>query len=184
MSDQLTEAKCEFLHHQIWINCWNASVQHIKTFRDGINQNRKIDLKAAWEELTRDEVRKSYCTGKPDEQSHLELIETVRDEIIKTGEAVLHTQTFSYASAQKLVNLYLKYQWCLGNIGEPLHCPLDRFVIQNTSLKNLNWTDIQNRNEYIEIINAVRFAADGAGKSIPAWELSIWSGSSPRGNEV
>jgi hypothetical protein len=37
---------------------------------------------------------------------------------------------FRVGTAQKALNLYLKYLWCLGEIKTPPHCPFDRGIIQ------------------------------------------------------
>jgi hypothetical protein len=43
--------------------------------------------------------------------------------------------------AQKALNLYLKYLWCLGEIHEPPHCPLDSIVLgQVPGCKDVRWT--------------------------------------------
>lgn len=43
------------------------------------------------------------------------------NEIFKNGK-------INFVVAQKMLNLYLKNQWCLGNIGEPTHFPVDRHI--------------------------------------------------------
>jgi hypothetical protein len=34
----------------------------------------------------------------------------------------------NFGIAQKMLNLYLKYMWSLGNIQEPPHFPVDRII--------------------------------------------------------
>ena len=87
--------------------------------------------------------------------------------------AILRGGRYRYSSAQKLLNLYLKYQWCLGHVAEPPHCPVDRIVLSMTSLKNkANWTEIDSRHEYMQLIDAIREQADRDGLSIAAWEMT------------
>ncbi|SDJ63273.1 hypothetical protein SAMN05216338_105731 [Bradyrhizobium sp. Rc2d] len=35
-----------------------------------------------------------------------------------------------YVVAQKVLNLLLKYYWCLARIPEPPYCPIDRIIIE------------------------------------------------------
>lgn len=53
-------------------------------------------------------------------------------------------------------NLYLKYQWCLGNIHEPPHFPIDRIIQKKLKPKPIiNWTEMNTAEAYMEIIRAV-----------------------------
>jgi hypothetical protein len=57
---------------------------------------------------------------------------------------------YKYGVAQKLLNLFLKYLWCLGTIAEPPHCPVDRIIIGKTCYKDKNWTEIVQRSEQLD----------------------------------
>ncbi len=74
--------------------------------------------------------------------------------------------------AQKLLNLYLKYLWCMGHVAEPPHCPVDRIILAETTLRDrLNWTKITTREQYMSAINALRQVATAQGQSLAVWEL-------------
>lgn len=78
--------------------------------------------------------------------------------------------------SQKLLNLLLKYHWCLGEIAMPPHCPLDR-IIQQKGLKSknlVNWTTMNDIDEYLHIMHKIRQAADAKGQSIAEWELEVF----------
>jgi hypothetical protein len=65
--------------------------------------------------------------------------------------------------AQKLLNLYLKYLWCVGYIVEPPHCPIDRIIIGKTSFRDrLNWTEMGEA-EYREVIGEMTSLARSKG---------------------
>lgn len=90
------------------------------------------------------------------------------------GNQVLGPRGYKYGVAQKLLNLFLKYQWCLDMIAEPPHCPVDRIVIDQTRYKGkINWTDIVERPQYQRIIEDIRCQA--RNQSIAMWELSIYN---------
>jgi hypothetical protein len=77
---------------------------------------------------------------------------------------------YRYGVAQKLLNLALKYHWCLGQISEPPHCPIDRIIIEKTHLRGqVNRTEIVDEEQYRAVIEAVRRKAEP--ESIARWEL-------------
>ena len=56
----------------------------------------------------------------------VDLINTTKDEILIDGQ-------LNFGSAQKLLNLFLKYEWCRGKIPEQPHCPVERVVLSELS---------------------------------------------------
>jgi hypothetical protein len=60
--------------------------------------------------------------------------------------------------------------FCLGQISEPPHCPIDRIIIEKTHLRGrVNWTEIVDEDQYRAFIEAVRRKAEP--ESIARWEL-------------
>ncbi len=64
------------------------------------------------------------------EETHLRNIELLGDQISASCGELLCGDRFRIGSAQKALNLFLKYLWCLGEIPEPPHCPFDRRIIE------------------------------------------------------
>ncbi len=54
---------------------------------------------------------------------------------------ILFGNGFRVGIAQKALNLYLKYLWCLGKITEPPHCPFDSIIISEIKC-NIKWTEM------------------------------------------
>lgn len=74
---------------------------------------------------------------------------------------LLARRTLQIRRTQKLLNLVLKYHWCLGQISEPPHCPIDRIIIQKIHLRGrVNWTEIVDEDQYRAVIEAVRRKAE------------------------
>ena len=64
------------------------------------------------------------------------------------GEGILRQPGYKIGVAQRLLNLQLKYLWCIGIAGEPPNCPVDRVMINKTYLKNqVAWTKIEDIRE-------------------------------------
>ena len=113
-----------------------------------------------------------YIEGCTEEQ-HYENIEVLIAHANEVGSGILGEAGYKYGVAQKLLNLALKYHWCLGLTGEPPHCPIDRIIISKTIHSGkINWTQITKRSQYEEVIKEVKGIADKKGLSISQWELT------------
>ena len=94
----------------------------------------------------------------------------------------------NFGISQKMLNLYLKYQWCLGNIKEPPHFPVDRIIQEklNQVAKNNNlpkivieaWTLFENETKYLHIIRFAEQVKNTATSlkqfSLPELELHLF----------
>ena len=78
-----------------------------------------------------------------------------------------------FGVVQKLFNLYLKLQWCLGNCAEPPHCPFDSIIIKKLSMKSPpRWTKFNDRKIYMDLVE--RALEVSGNKSIAKWELETY----------
>lgn len=101
--------------------------------------------------------------------THFDNIEDLSTDL--SGRACLIGKTFRLGSAQKALNLYLKYLWCLGEIPEPPHCPCDGRVIGALGVTGIVWTKLNHKAEYQTLVEAARTRATRKGLSIATWEL-------------
>ena len=62
-----------------------------------------------------------YGQGGMEEEQHYKHIDDFADYANGVGDKVLGHLGYKYGVAQKLLNLALKYYWCLGVIAEPPH---------------------------------------------------------------
>ncbi|MGA9852034.1 MAG: hypothetical protein WBR15_03810 [Gammaproteobacteria bacterium] len=116
-----------------------------------------------------DNLRETYTQQITDLQ-HFANIEKLADEISNEHRVCLNNGRFRIGCAQKSLNLYLKYLWCLAKIPNPPHCPFDRIIISRLISKSPpNWTEMDNIEMYKELVDLARLAANG--KSIAEWEL-------------
>ncbi len=91
----------------------------------------------------------------------------------KHGRCLLNGR-FRIGVAQKALNLYLKYLWCLGEVTEPPDCPFDRIVISALEgCDDVNWTQFDDLGTYERLVKAAREIA--SEKSLAAWELEYYS---------
>jgi hypothetical protein len=169
------DKKIKYLERELWILAWNASVQHAALYKNGAwqNQREQIDkFRSKVIDHIKDNIIPQY-TEVVEESRHCMNIRALIDYATQVDTGVLGKNGYKYGVAQKLLNLALKYYWCLGLIKEPPHCPVDKIVIDKTSFRGkVNWTQIVAEREYLNIISAIRSLAEKDNFSIAQWELN------------
>jgi hypothetical protein len=170
--DDEKDRKTEYLLRELWILAWNASVQHAALYTNGAwkNQRERIDrFKRKVIDYVKEKVVPQY-RAIVGEQQHCANIRDLINYANTIDPGLLGENGYKYGVAQKLLNLSLKYYWCLGQIKEPPHCPIDKIIIDKTSCR-CNWTQMLTEGEYLKVISAVRARAEGERCSIAHWEL-------------
>lgn len=138
--------------------------------RSVLEQDKNLFRIALREKLS--EIGNKYVSPVTEEE-HLSNITKLADDLSSKFSHCLKNGRFRIGIAQKALNLYLKYLWCVGLIPTPPHCPFDSIVISYIpGCSNLNWTSIDTIGDYKKLVNAARKKADG--KPIAEWELEIW----------
>jgi len=166
-----------FIVEELAILAWGASVQRARIYRQGLGQGTE-DARSFRREI----LEFISSTLLPQykqpvaESGHYKNIDQLIEYASRRGQKVLGDSGYKYGAAQKLLNLTLKYHWCLGAVHEPPHCPVDRIVIEKTSFRgSLNWTQIVERAGYQKVIEAVEVLARKDRLSIARWELANYS---------
>ena len=106
---------------------------------------------------------------------HLKNIKAIISFTESTG-SILTNGKLNFGVAQKLLNLYLKYHWCLNLIPQPPHFPVDSIIQKELGLMVVPWTKMQNEIEYLRIINHAKVQLKKHNcKSIAELELLLFS---------
>jgi hypothetical protein len=109
-----------------------------------------------------------------EESKHLINIQELSDTLSSDFESCLEKGRFRIGIAQKALNLYLKYLWCVGIIPPPPHCPFDSIVIRHLpECEGMKWTSIDDIKDYKRLVAAAKHAAKGT--PLPQWELELWN---------
>ena len=115
------------------------------------------------------------------EEKHIQNIAGLSDALSRSHKDVLKDGRFRIGSAQKAINLYLKYLWCIGKIPMPPHCPFDRAIIDKLSTyRGPTWTALVSVEEYRNLIASAKEEARDCPLSV--WELRIYNGDTPDGS--
>lgn len=167
------DPKQNFMFREASILAWNASVQRAKLYRKDIplEDRRKGEFRENILKFIEETILHKYETGSTIDD-HVANIQTLVMHGTRTDEGILGIDGYKFGVAQKLLNLLLKYLWCLGHIHEPPHCPVDRIVLGKTSLKGkMNWTQITSKEQYLKAIDEIHAMAKKEGLTLPEWEL-------------
>ena len=169
--------KTLYILGELWISAWNASVQHSALYKADAWKNQRDDIdvfKRKVIDYIKDNLIPQY-KEKISEQRHLQNISNLIAYANNADTGVLGENGYKYGIAQKLLNLALKYYWCLGEIEEPPHCPVDKIIIDQTTYRGRNWTQILSEKEYLEIIAAIKTLSKQDNCSISEWELNKYT---------
>jgi hypothetical protein len=116
------------------------------------------------------------------EEVHVANIEQLAKRLTEKHPDILADGGMRIGLAQKALNLYLKYLWCLGEIPEPPHCPIDAIVLGKVKgCETVRWTRMKTIEEYCDVIAKVKVAA--ADHSLAQWELTLWNVHRPVAND-
>ena len=165
----------QYIVSELWILAWNASVQHASLYKDGAWKNNRDEINIFKNKIV-EHLKENIIPQYKEEVEELRHCENIENLITYANSAdtdVLGENRYKYGVAQKLLNLALKYYWCLGEIKEPPHCPVDKIVIDQTVFRGrVNWTQISTEKEYLDIISAIKSLAEEENCSIAQWELN------------
>jgi len=177
------DRKTEYLVSELWILAWNASVQRAEIFKEGAWKNERERI-GKFKQQVIDYLKKKIVPQyreTVEEHKHCENIRNLINCANTIDPSLLREAEYKYGVAQKLLNLALKYYWCLGHIKEPPHCPIDKIVIDRTTCKgSLSWTKMRTEKEYLKVISAIRAEAEKKNCSIAQWELDNYERREPK----
>lgn len=159
-----------FINTEVWILTFGGAFQRANIYADKVSEKQRRDFREALILKVEKNLLPQYKSEVSEEKHIQNILEIVaysheHTPILKPGQLY-------FGVAQKLLNLYLKYQWCLGNIAQPPHFPVDRIIQQKLKFKPIiNWTSMKSEEEYKSIIECARKDAEEKGISLAEWEL-------------
>ena len=117
-------------------------------------------------------VASAYKERKVSDASHSKKIQKIADLMSQKHKGILLNGKLCIGTAQKALNLHLKYLWCMNMISPPPpHCPLDNTVLNDIAkLGGVYWTQIKSIKKYETLIKKCRKAA--GKRNLAEWELA------------
>lgn len=147
-----------------------AAFQRGNVYAEAVPRKDRISLKESIEEELRG-IAQGY-TNNVSENNHLNNIKQLSKKITQKHKQSLKNGQLRIGTAQKLLNVYVKFLWCLGEAAEPIHCPVDRIVLRRIGDKR-NWTDMNTIIQYKDVISKIREHI--GSRSIAEWEWELWN---------
>ena len=147
-----------------------GTAQRGKLYRDGSS------------ELSRDAFREALRAAlealavkykkRVSSRQHSANIDKLSKNLSAAHKNALKGGRFRIGSAQKALNLYLKFIWCLGRIEQPPHCPFDaRILSKIPNCKKVKWTSLDRIDEYRRIVGEAEQKAKTENLSLAEWEM-------------
>lgn len=169
----MDEQKKRFLDDAFLGFAVTFALQRCKTYREDAKREARDQFRAALKQRLA-ELSQKYTTDV-NEEDHVRNIELLADNLGKEFAQVLEDGTFRVGSAQKALNLYLKYLWCAGQISMPPHCPFDSTIIRDLpGCSHIKWTTLDSIEDYRRLVESAR--AQAAGVPLAQWELEAYNG--------
>jgi hypothetical protein len=166
----------QFLKDELLSLTLMATVQRADVYTHGSPEKKRKAFQKALRSCL-EELARSYYQ-QVSEETHVQNIVGLSNGLSSIHGSVLRNRRFRIGAAQKALNLYLKYLWCLGMISAPPHCPFDSRIIGRLSeYIGPRWTALDSENDYRALMNAAKAAANGL--SLAAWELQTYNNSQP-----
>jgi hypothetical protein len=161
----------EFIQNEIWTLTFGASFQRANVYLpNALDEDKskfKTNTRSFIEALSQDYISKSIIS----DETHVANIESL-SSFTKQFSSILQNGKLNFGVSQKLLNLYLKYQWCLYDNFVPPHFPVDRRIQETIKFYPIvSWTKFENAKDYMRIINHVRNLSS-KNTSIAAYELA------------
>jgi len=149
--------KDSFINNEVWTLTFGAAFQRANIYTILANDKNKKVFKLETQSFVERDIlplyRASLMKGDAD---HLENIQKISDYTEKF-DGILNNGRLNFGVSQKILNLLLKYKWCIDDYPEPPHFPLDRRIQEILNLNPIiSWTQITTSEEYMKIINKVR----------------------------
>ena len=167
-------ARNEFLDGQLFGMTLAATAQRSNLYAAELSELQRKPFQKALRRVL-ESYGKSY-TAPVAEDRHLEHINGLVETLSRGYPGLLESGRLKFGHAQKALNLYLKYLWCLDRISEPPHCPIDSIILRKVpGFTDVRWTQLTTAKEYMRIITAAKVQASAKKLSLAQWELQEYN---------
>jgi hypothetical protein len=168
----IAEKQSNFLNYEIWILTFGGGLQRSGVYEESAADEQRSEFRKGVR-VKISELVKSKYTKIVESEDHISNLLYLQRWIDDNYSEILANNHIKLGVVQKIFNLYLKYQWCLGLVKTPPHCPFDRIIISKFKLLNPPaWTKLDSVEVYRNLVNEAKKLA--GGKSISEWELEVF----------
>ena len=154
-----------FIQNEVWLLTIMGGFQRSHVYNKGVVSNEKAreEFRKSLHEHIREMILVKY-TQKVSETNHINNIKALSLFTAKSEFSyLLKGGGLNFGVSQKLLNLFLKYLWCLNTVETPPHFPVDRIIQERFNEKGkeyglnknpiIPWTQMECEESYIQVIN-------------------------------
>ena len=146
----------EFIHNEIWTLTFGAAFQRANIYKDQCTDLAKSEFKSETRKYVTTFLFPLYNGDAISDEEHIKNIYKLSDFTTRFHN-ILNNGRLNFGASQKILNLFLKYMWCLYEAPIPPHFPVDRRIQENIGFRPIiSWTTFENETGYMEIINFAR----------------------------
>ena len=119
----------KFLDQETLALTVNGALGRNRTYRDSVGSDRRRAFRESLRGCLNSRLEE-YRAERVSEDRHVANIDALSSGLSDRYQEILIDGRFRIGTAQKALNLYLKYGWARGMIPEPPHCPIDSIVLK------------------------------------------------------
>lgn len=169
MHNDLMKKQNSFIEEELWALAWNASVRRADLYKKSCSEDDRQEFRYNIIDHIQCKIIPKYKDRTVTEREHYSNLQNIINFANTKGKDVLGGKGYKAGSAQKLLNLGLKYYWCNYKYIRPPHCPIDSIVLGKLGLKEIKWTKIITIDEYMKVIKKVKEKI--GHEDLAEWEL-------------
>lgn len=132
----IQEQQYDFINHEIWILTFGGGLQRTGVYGERVSDDSKSAFRDSVRNKVSTLVKNKYTKTVVSTDDHIENLIELKNWINANHSEILANNNIKLGVVQKILNLYLKYQWCLGLVKAPPNCPFDRIIISKMNLSN------------------------------------------------
>jgi hypothetical protein len=181
----MNQAQTEFIKNEFYSLSLKAAISRnkIKIYQNNTSDKDKEKFRENLKKLIF-KYSENYLQHVPEEK-HCKAIVDISSKISDAHSEILINGRFRIGNSQKLLNMFLKYLWCVGLVKLPPHMPIDGIVLnkfksrfkdekhKNIKILDMNWTEIDDIEKYKEIIECIK--QHQVEDSLAEEELLMWN---------
>ncbi|MEY3984251.1 MAG: hypothetical protein RL160_1810 [Bacteroidota bacterium] len=146
-----------------------AAVQRNELYKLTSQRQRK-EIREGWADLLMQALEQFQLHKWNNERYNHEIVRLKRIMNKMHGNLI----EFRISHAQKSLGVFFKHMWCLGRIGIPPQCPVDRIILTraNAPLKDRSWGKVDSIEEHQRKYSIIqRKSKDDGFETTAEWEL-------------
>lgn len=143
--------KLAFILDEVWLLSTLGAFQRANIYVTTASENDKKIFRKSLLKYIDENLIPLYEDGVSEREHLINIIEL--SKYTSKFKHILLDDKINFGVSQKLLNLYLKYLWCLEQIPTPPHFPVDSIIQSKLGIKKIEpWTKFKDPVDYINII--------------------------------